>query len=499
MKLTPELIYGFSAGVLSPRFAEGKPTPECHLEWWKYCCSTSPLVALAAPRGHAKSTAITHSYTLASVLFQDRKFIVLVSDTYEQAVLFLQDIKSELLDNEQLIEMFGEIELEKDSEHDIIARMSDGNKFRIIAKGSEQKVRGLKWDGQRPDLIICDDLENDEIVLNKERRKKFKEWFFSALLPCRSDTGIVRIVGTILHMDSLLENLMPKPWDKKHTVVEDLALKTIKPRVGWLSVKYKAHNPEFSKILWPEKWSEKRLREERGRYIDQGMPEKYAQEYLNEPLDDSNAFFRAEDFIPMGESDHKREFTIYMSVDFAIAESERADYTVMVVGGVDDTNNLHILDVIRGRFDGMEIVDHMFSLAKRYEPELITLESGAIEKALGPFIRAEMFKPGRAFLNLNPMVPTKDKESRARSIQARMRAGGVKFNKETEWYPLLEFEMRQFPRSTYDDQVDAMAWLGLTLNKMISARTIDELKEEEFNMEVTRTMVPLGRNLRTGY
>jgi len=499
VKLTPELIYGFSAGVLSPRYDEGKPTPECHLEWWKYCCSTNPLVALAAPRGHAKSTAITHAYTLASVLFQDRKFVILVSDTYDQAVLFLQDIKSELLDNEQLIEMFGEVSLEKEAENDIICRMADGQAFRIIAKGSEQKVRGLKWDGMRPDLIVCDDLENDEIVLNKDRREKFRHWFFSALLPCRSDRGIVRIVGTILHMDSLLERLMPKPWDKKHTIIGELTLKSNKPRVGWLSVKYKAHSPDFKHILWPEKWSEQRLKAERGRYIDQGMPEKYAQEYLNEPIDDSNAFFRAEDFLPMGKEDLERELTVYMSVDFAISESERADFTVMVVGGVDDTGTLYILDVLRGRFDGMEIVDNLFALAAKYDPDLITVEAGAIEKALGPFIRAEMFKPGKIFLNLNTMVPTKDKQSRARSIQARMRAGGVRFNKETDWYPHLETEMRQFPRAANDDQVDAMAWLGLTLNKMIAARTPEEKDEEEYTMEYNRTMVPMGRSQIGGY
>lgn len=499
MKLTPELLFGFSGSILSSRFDEAKPTPECHLDWWKLCCSPSSLVALAAPRGHAKSTAITHTYTLASVLFEDRKFVVLVSDTYDQAVLFLQDIKTELLDNDDLVATFGEIVLEKDAENDIICRMQNGSRFRIIAKGSEQKVRGLKWDGMRPDLIVCDDLENDEIVLNKERREKFRHWFFSALLPCRSDRGIVRIVGTILHMDSLLERLMPKPWDKKHTVATELRLSSNKPRAGWLSVKYKAHSPDFKCILWPEKWSEERLKQERQRYIDQGMPEKYSQEYLNEPIDDSNAFFRQEDFLPMGSQDKEKIKTHYISVDFAISEKERADYTAMVVGGLDESGNLHIVDVLRGRWDGMEIVDNLFALAKRYDPDLITVEAGSIEKALGSFIRAEMFKPGRPFLNLNPMVPTKDKESRARSIQARMRAGGVRFDKETEWYPSLENEMRQFPRSVHDDQVDAMAWLGLTLHKMSEAPTLDELEEEEYEKEFQLTMQPQGRSHLTGY
>ena len=300
-------------------------------------------------------------------------------------------------------------------------------------------------------------------------------------------------------MDSLLERLMPKPWDKKHTIHGELTLKSNKPRVGWLSVKYKAHNPSFSSILWPEKWSETRLKQERGRYIDQGMPEKYAQEYLNEPIDDSNAFFRREDFLPMGETDFAKLKTMYMAVDFAIAQDARSDFTVIVCGGVDDEGFLHIVDVLRERLDSKAIVDAIFAFATRYDPDIVTVEAGAIEKALGPYIKAEMFKPDKPFLPLNPLVPTKDKESRAASIQARMRAGGVKFNKETDWYPELESEMRQFPRAVHDDQVDAMAWLGLTLNKMISARTSQEVLEEEYDKEFKLTMMPQGRSRMTGY
>ena len=144
MKLTKELIHGFSGSVLSYRYDNAKSTPDCHLEWWDACCSDSKFVAIAAPRGHAKSTAITHAYILSSILFKDRKFVLLVSDTEGQAIMFLQDIKTELLENDLLIELFGVMTFEKETESDMIVRMEDGSKFRIIAKGSEQKVRGLK-------------------------------------------------------------------------------------------------------------------------------------------------------------------------------------------------------------------------------------------------------------------------------------------------------------------------------------------------------------------
>lgn len=503
MKLTADLLYGFAGSVLSFRFDQAKKTPDCHLEWWEACCSDHPYVAIAAPRNHAKSTAITHCYTLAAVLFKDKSFVLLVSDTYDQAVSFLGDIKIELQDNDLLTELFGEMTFEKDTENDIIVRMADGDKFRIIAKGSEQKVRGIKWNGKRPDLIVGDDLENDEIVMNSDRRQKFKDWMLKALLPARSKTGVVRIVGTILHMGSFLEGLMPSLSDRKYTVDDGIKRWSTRKNPGWLSYKYRAHNPDFSRILWPDRWPKKDLIAERQNRIDQGSPESYSQEFLNEPIDETRAFFRRADLIGMDEEDYRilkeKRMTFYMAVDFAIGEKERRDYTVMVVGGVDEYNMLHIVDLVRQRMDAQEIIDCMFELNARYHPDIITLEAGAIEKAIGPFLKAEMFSSGE-FMNLQALVPTKDKESRARSIQGRLRSGGVRFDKKAEWYPTLEQEMITFPRSVHNDQVDALAWLGLTIHRMQAAPSVEELEEEEYDqMEQESGYFDQGRSRTTGY
>ena len=78
----------------------------------------------------------------------------------------------------------GKVAFLKDTETDIIVQFTDGHTFRIIAKGAEQKLRGLLWNGSRPDIIICDDMENDELVLNKDRREKMRRWFYSAFIVC---------------------------------------------------------------------------------------------------------------------------------------------------------------------------------------------------------------------------------------------------------------------------------------------------------------------------
>ena len=155
-------------------------------------------------------------------------------------------------------------------------------------------------------------------------------------------------------------------------------------------------------------------------------------------------------------------------------------------------------DIRRGRWDALEIIDEMFSVEKRYHPELFVVERGAIEKAIGSVLRAEMFKRS-IFLNLHQMTPTKDKQSRARSFQARMRSGGVRFNKEADWYPELEDEMVRFPKSRHDDQVDALSYIGLVLDEVQSALTPQEQANEDYEEELEQDSFYNGRNTTTGY
>lgn len=474
--LTAEVLHGFSSSLLQKNFDGAVESPECHMEWWRDCCSIDKQVAIAAPRRHAKSTAITFAYTLACLVFREKSYALIVSDTVTQAIQFLGDIKKELLDNEQLRSLFKIQEFVKDSEDDVIVMCTDGHMFRIQAKGAEQKLRGLKWNNKRPDLIICDDLENDEIVMNKDRRDKFRRWFLGALLPCMSVNGHIRYVGTILHTDSMLESLMPKHW-QKDTVQDDLKVWHTKKR-SWRSVKYRAHNADFTKLLWPQNYDKAWFIDKRKEYVDMGYPDVYSMEYLNVPIDESVAYFKRGDFVSMTPEDKKMSLHYYITVDLAISKEDTADYSVFVVAGIDENRNIHVKDVIRERLDGREIVDTIITLEKVYKPEAIGIEEMQVSKAIGPFLREEMLRQN-IFPNVYKLKHGgKDKIARARSIQARCRAHTIKFNKAGEWYQIFEDEATTFPRGKHDDQVDAFAYLGLLLDQLIEAPTKAEEEEE---------------------
>jgi predicted phage terminase large subunit-like protein len=505
VKVTPQIIAGFVGSVLRNRFDGATESPQWHHDAWNLCCTDAKYVALSAPRGHAKSTAITLGYGLSTLLFRERKFMILVSDTESQASLFLGTFKQELQENTDLIELFdlkknekGLVQFQKDTESDIIVEFNDGHKFRIIAKGAEQKLRGLIWNGSRPDIVLGDDMENDELVMNKERRAKMKRWFYGALMPVLSQNGIMRLVGTILHMDALLESFMPNPNDKQ-TVITGLKMFS-KRRTLWKSIKWKAHNEDFSEILWPQRFSAQKFKDLKDDFTKQGMPDVYSQEYLNVPIDESSTYFKRADFLPIREDDKKKPLHYYVTADLAISEKERADYSVFIIAGVDEDKRIQLRNVIRDRMDGREIVDTLIAIQRLYEPVAVGIEDMQVSKSIGPFLNEEMLNTN-TFLNIYPLKHGgKDKLTRSRSIQARMRANGVKFDKEADWYQPFEDECMRFPRDRHDDQVDAFAYLGLMLDKIVEAPTIKELEEEQYQDELADSeLYDAGRNDTTGY
>lgn len=497
MALDSATIEGFVNACLKKNFDNPVEIPDCHREWWDMCCSSHKFVAIAAPRGHAKSTAITLSYTLSSILFRERKFVLLVSDTEAQSAFFLGNIKKELDGNEDIKKLFGVEKLIKDTETDCIVQFDDGYQARIIAKGSEQKLRGINWDNRRPDLIVIDDAENDEIVMNQDRRDKFRRWFNGALLPCRSRDGVIRFVGTILHMDSMLERLMPKDHNKENIRTE-LKIQTLM-KANWYSAKYKAHNPDFSEILWKEYKDEKWLKHERENYLSQGQGEIYSQEYLNYPIDESNAYFKKSDFGVMRDDDFSKTKNYYLACDLAVSTKTRSDYSVFVIGAVDSEGKLYIVDLVRDRMDSLEIIQQIMDLNKKYDPDFCVFEKGSITNSILPMLNVRMIEQNN-YVTIHTINPAVDKVTRAQSIRARMRAGQVKFDKSADWFFGLEQECLRFPRDIHDDQVDTLSLLGQALDRFCEAPTQKEQEEEEYYREMHEgELTEEGRNVYTGY
>lgn len=483
IRITPELLEGFAAHYISPQYDDAQPTPQFHRDAWAMYCQPILQAAVAAPRGHAKTTALTTDYILAELLFRSEEYVILVSSNEEMAIELLSDISRELSDNEELINDFQIKGFLTSAKTDIVVEFADGHQCRVIARGSGQKMRGRKWRGKRPGLIVCDDLEDDEQVENIERRAKFRRWFYRALKPALRKGGRLRIHGTILHEDSLLARLMK---DKT-----------------WATQFYRAHASfdDFSEILWPEQFSEERLRGIRQAFIEQFDSSGYSQEYLNDPFDNSESYLRKDDFIEQTDDEKELPKKISVGIDFAISKKQKANRTSMTVGGQCSRNLLHIEDQHVGRWDLLEIIEEMFDLQLRYQPDMFYVEDGIIWKSIKPVLDQEMLKRD-LYLNIEPILPIHDKKTSGRSFQKRMKAGACRFNKQGTWYAGYEAELLRFTGDSdavLDDQFDSTAILsrGLEMSKIMDEE--DFMDEDELYARRTDRRDGAGRSEVTGY
>jgi hypothetical protein len=464
-------------------YDDPQATPDCHREWWEMYCQDDAQVAIAAPRGHAKSTALTHDFALANALFQIEPHILIVSATEELSLGHLGDIAKELRDNDDLIRHFGVEKFLTDSKSEIIVRCRGGYEFRLLARGSGQKLRGLKWNGRRPGLIICDDMEEDEQVENIDRRRKFRQWVMRALLPLGRRNCKIRWHGTILHEDAMLARIM-----KDNT---------------WVSALYKAHEgfDDFSSILWPEMWSEERLRSKREGYIAQHDPAGYSQEYLNDPFDNSDAYLRRDDFLPMTPADYEAPGYVKVGVDFAVSKADRANRTSFTVGSRGAANTICIRDERVGRWEPLEWIEVFFELEERWHPDEFIVEGGVIWKAIARTIFNEMTARD-VFFSIRVLNPVKDKGVRGRPLQKRHRAGAMRYDKAASWYAAYEAELLRFTGTSdalADDQFDSTALLVRGFDESAAVEEEDFLPEDELEVRRAPRGGSAGRSMTTGY
>jgi predicted phage terminase large subunit-like protein len=482
------IVEGFVNHYLVPHFARSRAMPDFHREILGLCASDAPNVAIAAPRGHAKTALVNVGFSLAAALLEAHPFQLKISRNRPLAVRFLRAVREILTQNAELIRDFSILppqEWERDAEEEFVVTTRKGYRFCMGAMGFEQGMRGTIWGSNRPGLILLDDIEDENATHNNEANEKNMRLFMGTVKPMGHDETWFRMIGTVLGATSLLQQFLESP--------------------EWTSVRYEACDDEVSEesILWPEMYPRDWWLKRKAEYVAVNNLIQFNMEYRNIAVDYSSGYFQRTDFVENdAEHDDLKPKTYYVGVDYAISTAERRDYTVMVVGGVDDEGFLHIVDVRKGRWDGKQIIDEMFSIEDAFRPERWFVESGAIQKALGAALEIEQRARG-VYLSLEPMVPAKDKASRARSIQARLRSKAVRFDKRTPWFADLEEELVQFPRGRHDDQVDAMAWLGQGLANMVTPPTDFETEREQL-LAAKRAMETMsfgygGRNEVTGY
>ncbi len=183
------------------------PTAPFQHEMLKLGEKKNKLLAVMAFRGSGKSTILNLSYALWSILgVQQKKFVLIISRTQDLVATHIRNIRQELESNKLLRDDLGPFKDDTDK-FGIISLVLPYMNARITGISREQSIRGIRHGPSRPDLIICDDLEDSSSVETNNELDTTYQWFKNEVVPAGDrDTKII-VLGNLLHKKSLLMNL----------------------------------------------------------------------------------------------------------------------------------------------------------------------------------------------------------------------------------------------------------------------------------------------------
>ena len=162
------------------------------------------FVGIMAFRGSGKSTVMNMANVLWSILGRpEKKFAIIISRTQEQAKNHFANIKTELETNELLREDFGPF-TDKPEEWRKLSLDLVYHDAKILSLAREQGIRGLRHGQYRPDLIICDDLEDGSDINNGEL---IYEQFAREIAPSGGPSTRIITLGNLLNKDSFMMRL----------------------------------------------------------------------------------------------------------------------------------------------------------------------------------------------------------------------------------------------------------------------------------------------------
>ena len=448
--------------------------------------------AIAAPRGHAKSTVMSLKNVLHAALYGYKRYILLISDTETQATGFLDAIKYELETNERLQEDFGEQVCKPWKSSSILL----ANGCRIDAVGSGQKLRGRRNYQRRPDLILCDDIENDEGVRTAEQRKKTADWFWKAVCKSGDRYTDILFIGTILHHDSLLANLLENPgfesskyqallsestsplWEDWQRLACDLS---DPKRLKTAHAFYYKHRKEMlagTKVLWPEKWSYYDLCLMR---LTEGES-SFNSEMQNQPINPEDCLFSPQWFryYNPAELDFRQpKFRFYGYCDPSLGRSSNSDYSAILTLAVDgDTGLAYVWDAdIRRRHPDQIIADILTKeqLLRQETGRGYTLfgaETNQFQWFLKEQLAQESAKQG-LYLPIQGVRATEDKTLRVETLQPDVKNGYIRFRADQT---LLLQQLSQFPLGAHDDGPDALEGVRTLWRKFQNTGSLSGLR-----------------------
>lgn len=464
-------------------------------------------VAAAIARSHGKSTWLSKGFPVSEVVYRKRSYIIIISETPSVSKANMEWIRNQLKFNRKLREDFGPLLSPKDQSNitdnseEFIAWHEDGNGGKkqlalMQAASTGQALRGRNWNGTRPDLIICDDLEDARPGGNAstvDQRTKLRDWFSQTVMPLGDPKGVKTafvIMGTTVHVSALLMHILyeradftsqiyraiiKEPtrmdlWEKCRIIYTDRDI----PKRADVARQFYEDNREVmdegSEVLWQDfqpiwklmtwKW-------------DNGS-KAFNTEYQNNPIDPESMIFNPETFTyHSGDIDVLNdEYEVSFGVDLAMGKKARGDYSaIAVTARSKQTGIIYVVDAYGERIKPDEFMKVIVDKVLAYQPTVIGIEAQFAQEFFVDELKKALTRVGYpAGTRVKKIYQVSRKELRIEAMIPDIESGTIRFNKR---HALLLEQFEQYGTGAHDDLPDALSMSVTSLaDTQISVATV---------------------------
>lgn len=258
--------YYFPHWTVNPTTGKSTPCAPFHIDAANKIKKNPNLkAAFIWHRGAAKSTNMDVFVPMWLMIQQPRDInvMVLVGKSEDNAKTLLADVQAELQYNQRYIKDFGPQYNAGSWEEGQFVTQSG---VAFFARGRGQSPRGLRYRSHRPDYVVVDDLDDDELVESPARVSHLFDWLRTALLGALDGgRGRFFMVGNLIAKNSVLAK-----WSEIKAV----------------SITHVNIYDSAGRVSWAAKWTPQEVRDLEAL---QGY-RAFQKEYMNNPIIDGAVF-----------------------------------------------------------------------------------------------------------------------------------------------------------------------------------------------------------------
>lgn len=412
-----------------------------HRELCDFLMSPDKFKLLLWPRVHGKTTIGSITNIVWHLINNPEKRILILSATEDVARGILANVKGHFTKNDKMREYFPEFcskpgdDLGNRDFFDIPCKKKVTLEHSVYAAAIGSNLTGFHFDLQvKDDLVTELNSATPELAEGLDRNNNLTHYL-------KEPDAQELMIGTRYAF-----------WDLYGKIIETDPRYKKSIRTVWTSPAMR-----YKETIWPEKWS---LEDIMGILKSTGSA-AFSAQMENDPVDPEAQVFRESDIQFISYKDLP-PMNKYIFVDPALSLKTAADYTAVVVVGLDARMKVYVIEILRKKQKPLQTIEDLIQLYHKHDPVFVGIETQVFQRVIADWLR-ERCKALNLTMRIREVKrdDTETKHQRILGLQPKVENGMFFIVDNCPHKQDLVLEMVRYTmkgtKAQHDDMVDALS------------------------------------------